>query len=235
MNFKMLTLALLASIVASAQAHMPKIFSDRTTFPFEVHSKRLYGVSKNTIYLTFDDGPSSSATPDILETLRDYGAKGTWFVVGRMAKANPSLVARIREEGHRLGNHSYSHEFDFPTSDHFQSSLKGTHKQIKNYVYRWDTLLFRAPGGIWNNWRAQIGNADTELRRYVGPIYWNVGGGNPNNIDDADWKCWNKGVSVSRCENSYLKQIYSNCPLLRESHARTSHLASRNRCVRASE
>ncbi len=210
MNIKAIILAALAMVMSHAQASDLKIFSNQMTFPFESHSKRLFGVPKNTIYLSFDDGPTSAATPEILETLSDYGIKATFFVVGKMAKANPSLIARIREEGHRLGNHSYSHEFDFPTGDHFIKSLKGTHQQIRSYVYRYDTLLFRAPGGIWNNWRSQIGNADSELRRYVGPIYWNVGGGNPNLADDADWKCWNKGVSVTRCENSYLKQIYSN-------------------------
>tara|TARA_Y100000780_G_scaffold220150_1_gene227155 strand:+ start:83108 stop:83911 length:804 start_codon:yes stop_codon:yes gene_type:complete len=201
-----------ASVGLKTYAHgsVRKIFTSQMTFPFENHSKKLYGVDKRTIYLTFDDGPTSAATPEILEILRDYGIKATFFVVGRMARNNPALVARIREEGHRLGNHSYSHEFDFPTESHFISSLKGTHNQIKNYVYRHDLLLFRAPGGIWNNWRTQIGNSDPSLRRYVGPIYWNVGGGNPNNRDDADWKCWTKGVSVSQCEKSYLNQIYSN-------------------------
>jgi len=210
MNFK-LTISLMVALVTSqASASVPKIFSSEMTFPFIKHSKKLSNVPKNTIYLSFDDGPTSAATPEILRILDGYGIKATFFVVGRMARANPALVARIREEGHRLGNHSYSHEFDFPTESHFQSSLKGTHAQIKNYVYRWDTLLFRAPGGIWNNWRSQIGNNDRELRRYVGPIYWNVGGGNPNYNNDADWKCWSKGVSISSCRKSYTNQIYSN-------------------------
>lgn len=199
-----------ALVSLSTQAATQKIFSPQMTFPFVNHSKRLEGVAKNTIYLTFDDGPTSKATPYILELLADYGIKATFFMVGKMAKANPALVARVRGEGHRVANHSYSHEFDFPTQNHFINSLMGTHSQIKNYVYRWDLLLFRAPGGIWNNWRTQIGNSDPELRRYVGPIYWNVGGGNPSYNNDADWKCWNKGVSISSCRKSYINQIYSN-------------------------
>lgn len=210
MNFK--NLSILTGIIfsISIQAGVQKLFSSKMTFPFENRSKRLAGVPKNTIYLSFDDGPTSVATPSILDTLSDYNINATFFVVGRMASKNQDIIGRIREEGHRLANHSYSHEFDFPTQDHFLNSLKGTNRQIQNYVYRSDILLFRAPGGIWNNWRAQIGNQDRELRKYVGPIYWNVGGGNPNYNNDADWKCWNKGVSVSQCENSYLNQIYAN-------------------------
>lgn len=180
------------------------------TFPFVMHSSRIAGVPKNTLYLTFDDGPSSAATQKVLNTLADYGIHATFFMVGKMAKAHPELVAEVRRNGHRIGNHSYAHEFDFPTQRDFIRSLKNTDAQIRNYVYRSDIWLFRAPGGIWNNWRTQIGNGDAELRKYVGPIYWNVGGGDPKRRDDADWKCWSKGVSISKCRKSYINQIYSN-------------------------
>lgn len=206
--FKVLFLAMVISVPASASIR--KIFSPSMTFPFMKGTTSLKGVSRNTIYLTFDDGPTSVATPYILDTLDEFNAKATFFVVGRMARNNRSILDEIRSKGHRLANHSYSHEFDFPSQSHFINSLIGTHELIDSYVYRRDTLLFRAPGGIWNGWREQVGNADLELRKYVGPIYWNVGGGNPNRIDDADWKCWNKGVSVSRCKTSYMSQIYNN-------------------------
>ena len=63
-----------ASVGLKTYAHgsVRKIFTSQMTFPFENHSKKLYGVDKRTIYLTFDDGPTSAATPEILEILRDY-------------------------------------------------------------------------------------------------------------------------------------------------------------------
>jgi len=209
MTLKRKLLLLLA--ITSLNVHaIKKVLSPQMTFPFAPHSSRLTGVPRNTIYLTFDDGPSSTATKLVLDTLADYGIHGTFFMVGRMAKAHPELVAQVRREGHRIGNHSYFHKFNFSTQQDFINSLRNTDDQIRSYIYRSDTLLFRSPGGVWNNWRMRTGNGDTRLRKYVGPIYWNAGGGNPQRDDDADWKCWSKRVSISKCRKSYIKEIYSN-------------------------
>lgn len=212
MKFNIYLQVLIFSIIISMPsfAGIRKILSPDMTFPFVKGTTSLKGVSRNTLYFTFDDGPTSVATPYILDALDTFGVKATFFVVGRMARNNRSILDEIRGQGHRLANHSYSHEFDFPSQSHFINSLIGTHELIDSYVFRRDTLLFRAPGGIWNDWREVVGNGNPQLRKYVGPIYWNVGGGNPNRRDDADWKCWNKGVSVDSCKNSYMKQIYSN-------------------------
>ena len=65
---------------------------------------------ENTVYPTFDDGPHPDITPWVLETLARYDAKATFFVVGRNAEAHPGIMARIREEGHAVGNHTWAHE-----------------------------------------------------------------------------------------------------------------------------
>ncbi len=62
-----------------------------------------------TISLTFDDGPSPRYTGRILDVLAETGLKGTFFVVGKRAARWPSLIRRMVEEGHRLGNHTWSH------------------------------------------------------------------------------------------------------------------------------
>lgn len=59
-------------------------------------------------HLTFDDAPNA-ATPQILDTLKQYGVRATFFVIGAAAVDNPNGLSRIVAEGHRLGNHSYSH------------------------------------------------------------------------------------------------------------------------------
>ena len=61
------------------------------------------------VRLTFDDGPDRAATPDILDTLADRGAKATFFVTGEMTAARPDIVRRASKEGHGIGNHSWSH------------------------------------------------------------------------------------------------------------------------------
>ena len=61
------------------------------------------------IALTFDDGPHPQYTKQILERLKNYKAKATFFIVGAKAVNHPSLVRAILEEGHEVGNHSYTH------------------------------------------------------------------------------------------------------------------------------
>jgi peptidoglycan/xylan/chitin deacetylase (PgdA/CDA1 family) len=62
-----------------------------------------------SVALTFDDGPHPEHTPRILDTLRDYGAKATFFAIGREAEKHPELVRRIVVEGHTLGCHTHTH------------------------------------------------------------------------------------------------------------------------------
>lgn len=61
------------------------------------------------VYLTFDDGPSAPATPELLQFLRRFEIKATFFVRGQQAEKHPEIVARAYEQGHTIGNHSYSH------------------------------------------------------------------------------------------------------------------------------
>lgn len=62
------------------------------------------------IYITFDDGPTPGVTEWILATLRKYDAKATFFVLGKNVELYPDLYEKICQEGHRIGNHTYSHQ-----------------------------------------------------------------------------------------------------------------------------
>ena len=70
----------------------------------KVHSKE-----SQHIALTFDDGPNPRTTPIILEELRKRKIKATFFLVGEKVEKHPELAKRIVEEGHDIGNHSYTH------------------------------------------------------------------------------------------------------------------------------
>ena len=65
---------------------------------------------KRGVYLTFDDGPTPGITEWILSTLRRYNAKATFFVLGKNVEMYPDLYEKILAEGHRVGNHTYSHQ-----------------------------------------------------------------------------------------------------------------------------
>ena len=83
---------------AVAQDASPSLAVPGETMPFG-----------HRIALTFDDGPDPATTPAILDVLRDYHVKGTFFVIGARAEQHPELIDRIVSEGHTLGNHTYYH------------------------------------------------------------------------------------------------------------------------------
>lgn len=62
-----------------------------------------------SVYLTFDDGPTPGVTDKVLDLLAAYQAKATFFCIGSNAEAHPELMARIRREGHSIGDHTYDH------------------------------------------------------------------------------------------------------------------------------
>ena len=61
------------------------------------------------VALTFDDGPRPEIVRGMLDTLGKYGARSTFFVVGSQVERNPAIVRRMLNEGHEVGNHSFSH------------------------------------------------------------------------------------------------------------------------------
>ena len=82
----------------------------RTTRPKTVASVPGRRVrTAKVVYLTFDDGPTAAYTPQVLQILARYEAKGTFFVIGQQAAARPDLVRRIRASGHAVGNHTWDH------------------------------------------------------------------------------------------------------------------------------
>ena len=74
------------------------------------------------VYLTFDDGPIPEATPFILDTLKEFNAKATFFMVGDNVRKYPELYERIVAEGHQVGNHTHNH-------------IGGLRHTIKEYSY----------------------------------------------------------------------------------------------------
>lgn len=99
-------------------------------------------------YLTFDDGPSQEVTPLILETLKKYEVKATFFVIGRAVEANPDLARAIVDQGHSLGNHTYSHQYAqiYKSPQTFIDDLLHGERVITE-VTGVKPRIMRAPGG----------------------------------------------------------------------------------------
>ena len=69
------------------------------------------------LYLTFDDGPIEEVTPQVLDILKGYNAKATFFCIGKNINANPEVFHRISEEGHLVGNHTQDHPNGWQTNN----------------------------------------------------------------------------------------------------------------------
>ena len=82
-----------------------KYYEDLGHIVWEIQTK------EKVVALTFDDGPHPKYTEQILNLLEQYGAKGTFFLVGKHAEKNPQVVFRMYEEGHEIANHTYTHPF----------------------------------------------------------------------------------------------------------------------------
>jgi len=103
-----------------------------------------------TAYLTFDDGPSASTTPGILETLDKYNVKATFFIIGDMAIKNPDLVKMEAEDGQSIGNHTYSHNYQYiySNTNAFISDINKCDAVLKSILGdKFNSKLVRFPGG----------------------------------------------------------------------------------------
>lgn len=100
---------------------------------------------RGVIYLTFDDGPWQGSTAAILATLRKHKVRATFFVIGRNAKAHPTLLAQIRAGGHAVANHTWGHpDLTRLTAAQIRRELRATAKVIGS------SRCMRAPYGSTN-------------------------------------------------------------------------------------
>ncbi|HJV46169.1 MAG TPA: exo-beta-N-acetylmuramidase NamZ domain-containing protein [Bacillota bacterium] len=102
------------------------------------------------VYLTFDDGPSS-ITSELLDVLKENGVKATFFLVGRNINGREDIVQREVEEGHAIGNHTYSHDYNsiYRNENAFFADLDRGAKEIEEITGKTPTIM-RFPGGSNN-------------------------------------------------------------------------------------
>lgn len=105
------------------------------------------------VFLTFDDGPSKSVTPLILDLLKQEKIKATFFVLGSNVEKNPEILDRIYKEGHYIANHGYSHKYSsmYASIDAILDEYNKTERCIKNALKNEDynSRVFRFPGRFY--------------------------------------------------------------------------------------
>ena len=117
----------------------------------KIFSERIWRIDtdEKILYFTFDDGPHPEATSFVLEELKRYNAKATFFCVGRNVKENFAMYERIISEGHRVGNHTFNHLNGWKTNDKiYVEDIAKAAKII-------DSNLFRPPYGKITGFQAK--------------------------------------------------------------------------------
>ena len=116
--------------------------------------KNIYnGEEGKRVFLTFDDGPSETVTPKILEILDKYDIKATFFVLGCNVKSHPEIVKQAYEAGHYIANHGYSHKYSkiYKDSNSVIDEYNKTEQAIREAIgdANYSSHLFRFPGGSY--------------------------------------------------------------------------------------
>jgi peptidoglycan/xylan/chitin deacetylase (PgdA/CDA1 family) len=136
------------------------------------HIKTICKVNTNDkiVALTFDDGPMRERTDKILNLLSQFNVKATFFCIGNRIKGNEDLVNKIHEQGHLIGNHSYSHSnlFDLKNTKQMLSDLEEGNNEIKRVIGK-KPLFFRPPYGVTT---PSLARASKKIGYEV--IGWNV-------------------------------------------------------------
>lgn len=138
------------------------------------------GEEGKRVFLTFDDGPSISVTPHILDTLKKYNIKATFFVLGNRVSDNAELIKREYNEGHYIANHGYSHRYDkiYASSKNVLKEYNKTEQEIKKALgdENYSSNLFRFPGGsIGGEYDKIKEKAKIDLKRnQIAYLDWNA-------------------------------------------------------------
>ena len=127
----------------------------------------IYKSENKRVFLTFDDGPSQTVTPVILDILKQENIKATFFLLGSRVELKPDIVKREYEEGHYLASHGYSHVYSqiyaSPQSvlDEYNNCITAIRNAIGNQEY--NPHLFRFPGGYYGGKYANIKKEASQL------------------------------------------------------------------------
>ncbi|MFD7335590.1 polysaccharide deacetylase family protein [Streptomyces violascens] len=131
-------------------------------------------LGEHSIVLTFDDGPDPRYTPGILKTLREHDVRAVFFLCGEMATDNRDLLREMRDDGHVVGNHTWTHPQLNKTAPALIRSEIGRTSEVIEQTLGEPPQWFRAPYGAWNRNVFEI-----QAEMGMEPLAWTV--------DSLDW------------------------------------------------
>jgi peptidoglycan-N-acetylglucosamine deacetylase len=177
-NFRSISFSVLIFLALFPSASFAQMYQEMPVpiQRYSTYAEILWHGNRNLpeVALTFDDGPGAQYTPQVLDVLKKYGVKATFFVLGENIEKNTGIVSREAAEGHEIGNHTYTHlEEKRSDVDFMRNEIINTNILIKKFTGR-APKYFRPPYGL-ENWRFLD---EAELLNYS-IILWTV--------DVRDW------------------------------------------------
>ena len=150
-------------------------------------------LQEKKIAITFDDGPHPVYTEKLLDGLKDRDIKATFFVLGEKAKEHPEIIERMQEEGHIIGNHTYTHiQLRSTNREKFRDELIRTNQVISGITEQ-EVQYVRPPYGTWDK------KLEEELNMF--PVLWNV---DPNDWCTGNTNRVTKSIVDKAKENSII-------------------------------
>lgn len=152
---------------------------------------------KKVVYLTFDDGPSTTNTPGVLDVLDRYNVKATFFTLGKSIEANEEAKDILKETvkmGHAIANHTYGHDYSYlypnrtMNVDNILSDLERSQNSMKAVLGQdFSTRVIRFPGGYWS-WEGRTAMKEAMEQNGYYNVDWNAlnkdAEGNVKNADE---------------------------------------------------
>lgn len=164
------------------------------------------GQEEKKIALTFDDGPHPYYTEQLLDGLKERGVVVTFFVTGEHAQLHPDIIERMSEEGHLIGNHTYSHmQLTSRNREEFKEELIKTNEIIMGITGQ-EVIFVRPPYGSWDK------SFEAELNMF--PVLWTV--------DPLDWSSTN----AARITDKIVSRTEENDIILMHDYYKTSVTAA---------
>ncbi len=164
---------------------------------------KIYKSDTKRVFLTFDDGPSSTVTPKILDVLKAENIKATFFLLGSRVELNPEIVKREYEEGHYIASHGYSHVYSqiyaSPQSvlDEYNNCVRAIQNAIG--IADYNPHLFRFPGGFKGGKYDKIkAEAHTLLEQ--------------NGITHVDWNALTSDAAGAKTTEEFIAQLEKTVP-----------------------
>ena len=180
------------------RAKLPKLTEEAKN-----NFENIYHSEVKRVFLTFDDGPSQTVTPVILDILKQENIKVTFFLLGSRVELNPDIVKREYEDGHYLASHGYSHVYSqiYASSQNVLDEYNKCITAIRNAigVQEYDPHLFRFPGGYSGGKYATVKQEASQLLEQ-------------NEILHIDWNALTSDAAGAKTTEEFIAELEKTVP-----------------------